>query len=209
MKGSHKKNQIRKKLNRSTKQASPDYRPQYNDQDYRGRLHSSPQNFDTQGQFNGGISDNYNIDANDFDNDYMDTYWMGKQYPQSMRTLGEANSSRFYGEHSGKGPKGYKRSDERIREEVCETLTRSPSVDASDIEVEVQEGCVHLKGTVNTRHLKRLAETCIENVAGIDDIQNELRVKKTIEPYSYSSQADGVKSAEEPKEEDTNNSSYS
>lgn len=77
--------------------------------------------------------------------------------------------------HSGKGPKGYRRSDERIREEVCEVLFHSPAVDASDIEVSVKEGLVTLSGTVKGRFAKREAENCIENLTGIEDVQNELR----------------------------------
>src|SRR6185436_14031856 len=33
-------------------------------------------------------------------------------------------------QHAGKGPKGYKRSDERIHDEVCERLTHHPLIDA-------------------------------------------------------------------------------
>jgi hypothetical protein len=38
------------------------------------------------------------------------------------------------GRHAGRGPKGYKRSDERIREDINERLTRDPQVDAGEIE---------------------------------------------------------------------------
>ena len=86
------------------------------------------------------------------------------------------HSSPNYGTFSGKGPKGYKRSDDRIREEVCEALYRSPRVDASEIEVTVDQGCVSLKGTVDSRDAKREAESCIENLSGVEDVFNELRV---------------------------------
>jgi len=42
------------------------------------------------------------------------------------------------GPHAGRGPKGYQRSDERIREDVCDRLTEHPAIDASEIEVEVK-----------------------------------------------------------------------
>lgn len=83
------------------------------------------------------------------------------------------NSSFF-----GKGPKGYKRSDERIKEEVCETLARNPRIDASDIEVKVEEACVTLSGTVESKEVKRAAEMAIENLSGVEDVKNEIRVKK-------------------------------
>lgn len=82
------------------------------------------------------------------------------------------------GLHSGKGPKGYKRSDDRIKEEVCEALSRSPQVDASEIEVSVQEGTVTLSGIVDSRAAKREAENCIEHLSGVEDVHNEIRIKK-------------------------------
>src|SRR5262245_20667475 len=52
------------------------------------------------------------------------------------------------GMHAGKGPRGYRRSDARIYEDVCEALTRDGEVDASDVEVTVEDGQVMLSGTV-------------------------------------------------------------
>lgn len=82
------------------------------------------------------------------------------------------------GSHVGKGPKGYRRSDDRIREEVCEILTRHGDIDASEIEVQVQDGIVQLTGTVESRQVKRLAEDLIERINGVEDIRNELRIFK-------------------------------
>jgi BON domain len=78
----------------------------------------------------------------------------------------------------GRGPKGYKRSDERIREDVCERLTEHPQIDASDFEVKVQGAEVTLIGTVNSRRAKRLAEDVAEQVSGVKDVSNQLRVKE-------------------------------
>ena len=58
----------------------------------------------------------------------------------------------------GKGPKGYRRSDDRIYEEVCEVLTRSHDLDASDIGVTVQHGTVILEGHVDSKKNKIFAE---------------------------------------------------
>lgn len=76
--------------------------------------------------------------------------------------------------HTGKGPKNYQRSDERLQEEISEALYRSHDVDAREIIVEVKDGHVHLRGQVESRQTKKLAERCIENVPGIRDIFNEL-----------------------------------
>src|SRR5207237_3035463 len=41
------------------------------------------------------------------------------------------------GPYTGHGPRGYQRGDDRIREDVCERLTRHGMLDASDVEVVV------------------------------------------------------------------------
>lgn len=79
--------------------------------------------------------------------------------------------------YRGRGPKGYRRSDETIREDACEALYRSSEVDARDIEISVDKGIVTLKGFTQSRHQKRMAEAAIENLAGIEDVYNEIRVR--------------------------------
>lgn len=76
----------------------------------------------------------------------------------------------------GRGPKGYTRSDERIREDVCELLTDDPRVDASNIDVKVENSEITLTGTVHAREDKRLAEDLADRVSGVKDVQNRLRV---------------------------------
>lgn len=79
--------------------------------------------------------------------------------------------------YRGRGPKGYRRSDESIKEDVSEALYRCSEVDASEIEVFVSQGTVTLKGFVNDREQKRSAENAVEYLSGVEDIFNELRVK--------------------------------
>jgi hypothetical protein len=78
----------------------------------------------------------------------------------------------------GRGPKGYKRSDDRIREEICDRMTEDPVLDASEIEVEVTEGEVTLSGLVNSRDQKRRAEDIAERIGGVRDVTNQLRVTR-------------------------------
>ncbi len=80
-------------------------------------------------------------------------------------------------DYAGRGPKGYRRSDERIREDVCEALLRNPLIDASDVEVEVKDQIVRLKGTIATRWMKRMMEDVIDRVSGVGDVLNEARVR--------------------------------
>jgi len=77
----------------------------------------------------------------------------------------------------GRGPKGYRRSDERIKEEISDRLMTHPDIDASDIDIAVANGVVTLTGTTEDRHEKRLAEYIAEDVVGIDDVENRLKVR--------------------------------
>lgn len=76
----------------------------------------------------------------------------------------------------GRGPQGYTRSDDRIREEICDVLTDDDAIDATNIEVRVSKGEVTLAGTVSDRQSKRCAEDIAEAVGGVRNVQNELRV---------------------------------
>jgi len=89
----------------------------------------------------------------------------------------ERTSSRR-GEYVGKGPKGYTRSDDRIREEVCERLAWDGEVDASDIAVTVQNGEVTLEGTVETRRMKHRSEDLVDEIRGVIDVHNRLTVRR-------------------------------
>jgi len=80
----------------------------------------------------------------------------------------------------GRGPKGYIRSDERIREDVCERLSLDDEVDASDITVSVRSGEVTLEGTVESRHMKHIAEDISEAVPGVSDVHNNISVRRSL-----------------------------
>ena len=82
------------------------------------------------------------------------------------------------GPHAGKGPKGYRRSDERIRDEVCEALAAHGEIDASDIEVSVADGVVSLSGTVPERAMRRAAEDAAHLSPGVRDVDNALKVAR-------------------------------
>jgi hypothetical protein len=75
----------------------------------------------------------------------------------------------------GKGPRGYQRSDERIREDVCDRLCEG-YLDASEIEVRVSDGVVTLIGKLEDRRAKRIAESLAESVQGVKDVDNQIRI---------------------------------
>src|SRR5262249_13796650 len=87
------------------------------------------------------------------------------------------------GIHAGRGPRGYQRSDERIREDINDRLTDDGYVDATDIEVIVNNSMVTLIGRVESREEKRRAEDIADSVSGVTDVSNQLRVGRSV-PYA-------------------------
>jgi len=80
------------------------------------------------------------------------------------------------GEFTGVGPQNYRRSDQRIEEDVCDELTSDSFLDAHDVNVSVSSGIVTLSGTVPSRDMRRRAEEDADSVMGVTDVRNDLRV---------------------------------
>lgn len=95
-------------------------------------------------------------------------------FGQSLSGPGQREES---GPHRGRGPRGWKRSDDRIREDIHERLADDPHLDASDIDVMVSDGEVTLSGHVDDRPSRRRAEDLVERVSGVGHVQNNLRVR--------------------------------
>ncbi len=100
--------------------------------------------------------------------------WFGDDEAERRRHHDEAHAA----QNRGRGPRGYTRSDDRVREDINDRLTEDPYVDASDIEVTVAKGEVTLAGTVLHRSAKRRAEDIAEAVSGVTNVQNNLRVRQ-------------------------------
>jgi hypothetical protein len=77
----------------------------------------------------------------------------------------------------GRAPKGYQRSDDRIREDICDRLMMS-WMDAERVEILVRDGEVTLQGMVKSRDEKRAIEALAESVLGVKDVHNTLRVDR-------------------------------
>jgi osmotically-inducible protein OsmY len=99
--------------------------------------------------------------------------WFGDEDAERRRERDERMNFR------GRGPKNYTRSDERIKEDVNDRLSDDPFVDASEVEVTVNNGDVTLTGTVNGRSDKRRAEDLAESVSGVKNVENRIRTGKT------------------------------
>ena len=82
------------------------------------------------------------------------------------------------GSHRGKGPRGYVRSEERIREDVYDRLSYDPSIDASEINIRVEGTEVVLSGVVHSREEKYRAEDLVESISGVRNVRNDLRVER-------------------------------
>ena len=121
-------------------------------------------------------------------------------YDRSVRSLNNSDSYEFSGESEysrersdpyqmvdymidrgldfrDKDPKGFSFSDDKVREDVSEILARDAHVDASEMEILVRDGVVYLKGHVDSRQSKRMAELLIENLPGVVDVINQLHFK--------------------------------
>lgn len=104
--------------------------------------------------------------------------YRGDEFPGgAVRRVGdEQRHAEARDDYRGRGPRSFQRSDERIREDVCECLTDDPQIDASDLEVAVKACEVTLSGTVSSRRDKRHAERIAESVSGVKDVHNTLRI---------------------------------
>lgn len=109
--------------------------------------------------------------------------------------MGSRGMSSQSGRFTGVGPKNYSRSKERVIEDVNQRLTDHSELDASEIEVDFENGEVILRGSVNSRQCKRHAEDIAEQVPGVRDVRNELKVS--------SGNRDSMKSGSEDRESDS------
>lgn len=107
-----------------------------------------------------------------------DTFARDSHYERHGARNEPMKSSSGTGMHRGKGPKGYTRTDQRIKEDVSDALMEDADLDASDIEVSVKKGEVTLQGQVASRQDKRRAEAC----AGLADVQNNIKVHSATAP---------------------------
>lgn len=80
------------------------------------------------------------------------------------------------GPHRGRGPKGYRRADARVLEDVGDRLSEDPGLDASGIDLAVADGEVTLGGVVADRAARRRAEDLAAAVPGVRQVLNHLRV---------------------------------
>ena len=94
------------------------------------------------------------------------------------------------GKPQWRGPKGYQRSDERLKEDISERLmSMGHYVDASDVSIDVKDGKVSLEGSVPERRMKHAIEDVVDECMGVKDIDNRIRVGA---PHHGSDQAGAI-----------------
>jgi len=107
--------------------------------------------------------------------------WFGDDDAEKRRRRDEKREN-----YRGRGPKGYVRSDERIKEDVNDRLTDDSNIDASGIEVTVNNSEVTLSGSVNSRWAKRHAEDIAESVSGVKNVENRVKAGSGNSDTDYS-----------------------
>lgn len=102
--------------------------------------------------------------------------WLGEKREEFDLGRAAGRSGVSVHGYRGVGPRGYRRDDARIHDDVCDALADNDALDAGDITVEVTAGVVRLAGSVPHRMMKRLAEELAEGCSGVRDVENALRV---------------------------------
>jgi hypothetical protein len=90
-------------------------------------------------------------------------------------------TSNYEQSYVGRGPRSFKRTDERVREDIAESLARHHAIDATDIEIEVKGGKVTLEGSVPERRMRYMSEDVAVQTFGVRDVANHIRVASSHE----------------------------
>ena len=104
---------------------------------------------------------------------------MGTGTGQGGQSWGNWGQSGVMGRSQHRGPKGYQRSDERLKEDICERLIARWDIDSSEVSVDVQNGKVMLEGTVPDRRMRHEIENLVDDCYGVQDIENQVRVQSS------------------------------
>jgi HSP20 family molecular chaperone IbpA len=119
----------------------------------------------------------------------------GEQMGSAMEHHGEhlMHGPRWRG-YEGRPPRAYRRPDDRILDDVYQRVAMT-GTDADEIEIEVRDGVVTLSGRVPRRLDKRLIEEVAEQVFGVRDVQNNVRLARRVEERGAEQRAPGANRA--------------
>lgn len=101
-----------------------------------------------------------------------DPEWIGRDVELDLRAAPKVTL-----DHRGRGPRRFRRSDARIREDLCERLLHHPEIDPSGVDVDVVgSGQVVLDGVAPSLGIKRWIEDLAYQVPGVVSVLNHLRI---------------------------------
>ena len=161
-------------------------RPQFNASDDIGDEHGEPREYPTREReeifsrpYDEWSGAGYGFYAGKgYHREFVDPYGLSNEPESGSGGQGfQVVSNIPRGRFTGRGPKNYVRSDERIGEDVHELLREHGDIDATDVSVQISRGEVTLEGNVDDRRAKRLAEDLAHSVRGVRDVQNRLRIE--------------------------------
>ena len=149
---------------------------------YYGRSDRGSGRNQNEGGFGGGYGNEQSY-GNRYSNE-QSNYWQGSdsnndrdRYGTNRGGQSDYRQGQSQSRLESRGPKNYRRSDERIREEVCDRLMQG-GLNAEEVEVQVKDGQVTLSGTVDNRQDKRAIEDLAEEILGVKEVQNQLRIQR-------------------------------
>jgi hypothetical protein len=142
---------------------------------YRGYNNSGSMERNFASNYNAKYGDEYNANFDNYNKNRRVNYMPDNDDNRSQLELKYNQAS-----YRGKGPRGYHRSDERILEDVNDRLSDDVFIDASNIDVKIENGNAILTGHVDSREAKRRAADIAESVRGVTNVENRLRVGEGI-----------------------------
>jgi HSP20 family molecular chaperone IbpA len=102
----------------------------------------------------------------------------GEQMGSAMEERGEGRSR--FARYEARPSRSYRRPDDRILDDVHQRIATA-GVDAGEVEIEVNKGVVTLSGRVPHRFEKRVIEEIAEQVFGVQEVQNHLRLARRVD----------------------------
>jgi len=154
--------------------------------DYRGESsrfgggYGSQSGYGSQQRFGGGESrfgdeQRWRGESQGFFGDRDREGWRGGRFGYGERGRDRPG---FFQRLFKRGPKGYQRSDERLREDISERLMYAMEIDSSEVTITATDGRVTLDGTVPDRFMKHAIEDMVDECPGVQDIDNRIRVQR-------------------------------
>ena len=77
----------------------------------------------------------------------------------------------------------YKKTDKEIAKAVVNALAWDTSIPEDKVSIKVENGIIYLTGELKWAYQKTNAKKVTENLLGVKNVVNNIKIKQTIEPY--------------------------